>query len=113
MTKIPITPPEYNFGGYSTRFPERYFYLMVYLLMTAGLRRREVLELKPESIDLSRRLMTITSRKSQTTRQITIPPDLHGLLSAYFQEQVRVREAAMTRLERVRRFFILRKRNEL
>lgn len=111
MMKITPTPPEGPSGGFSPRFPERFFYLMVYLLMSIGLRRCEVLELKPESIDLSRRLMTITSRKSQTTRQITIPPDLHGVLSAYFQEQVRVREAAMTRVERVRRLLGLRKRN--
>lgn len=103
MMKITPTPPEGPSGGFSPRFPERFFYLMVYLLMTAGLRRHEVVELKPESIDLPRRMVTATSRKSGTTRRVSISPDLHGLLAVYIQEHARAREAAMTRLERVRR----------
>lgn len=107
---ITTTPP-LDRTGFSHQFPDRYFYLMVYLLMSIGLRQREVLDLKAESIDLDQRILTVPSRKSRTTRQVSIPPDLHGILAAYVEEHARARQTAMTRLERVRRFLGLRKRN--
>lgn len=97
-----VTPPGDNLE-FSPQFPERYLYLMVYLLMCNGLRLREVRDLEPRSIDLQKRLLTITSRKSRMTRQVSIPPELHGILAAYFQEQDRARLAAMKRLDRLRR----------
>lgn len=102
MAIIPTTPPHDCFG-FSHQFPERYFYLMVYLLMTHGLRQCELLALTPESLNLARRILTVTSPKSRTTRQVPISPDLYGILAAYFQEQGRARQATMARLKRVRR----------
>lgn len=102
MPMLTTTPP-LDRPGFSPQFPARYFYLMVFLLMSTGLRLREVLDLKAESIDLDQRILMVTSRKSRTTRQVSIPPDLHGILATYVQEHARARQAAMTRLERVRR----------
>lgn len=102
MTMITTTPP-LDRTGFSHQFPERYFYLMVFLLMSTGLRQREVLDLKTESTDLDQRILTVTSRKTRTTQQVSISPDLHGILVTYVKEHTRARQTAMTRLERVRR----------
>ncbi|MEX5283358.1 MAG: hypothetical protein NW700_17525 [Nitrospiraceae bacterium] len=93
--------------AFSARFPERYVYLMVYLLMCNGLRSHEVQNLKAESMDLQKGILTITSRKTLKTRQIRIPPVVNGMLAVYLKESPRARGAAMTRLAKLRRFFHL------
>ncbi|NOS79297.1 MAG: hypothetical protein HOP35_15270 [Nitrospira sp.] len=90
MTKI-TTTPSLDRTGFSHQLPERYFYLMVFLLMSTGLRLREVLDLKTESTDLDQRILTVTSRKTRTTRQVSIAPDLHGILATHVQEYTHVR----------------------
>lgn len=90
MPEITTTPPDHR-SGFSPQFPERNFYLMVYLLMGIGLRLREVLALKPEAIDLHQRIVTVTSSKDRTTREVPIPPDLHGILATHVQEYTHVR----------------------
>lgn len=103
MATITIPPPEDNLGS-NPQFPERYVYLMTYLLMCCGLRVGEILDLNSQSIDLEKRVLTIRSRKSQTTRHVPFSPELHEILSAYVRAQAHARLEAMKRLARLRRF---------
>lgn len=97
------TTPPGDSPEFGARFPKRDFYLMVYLLMGIGLRRHEILTLKAQSIDLQKRILTVTSRKTMNTRKVPISPVLAGILAAYLQEREPARLAAMKWLDRLRR----------
>jgi len=92
MATITGTPPGDNFGS-SPQLPERY---------VLGLRRCEVRDLHLWSIDWEKGVLTIPSRKNRTTRQVTISPELHEILSAYVRAQTHARLATMKRLARLR-----------
>lgn len=101
MATITMPPPEDNLGS-SPQFPERYVYLMVYRLMCSDLRPSEILDVNSQSIDLEKRIVTITSRKSRRTRKVYIPPRLRQILLA-FREPNHARLAAMKRVARLLR----------
>lgn len=104
MTINVTTPPD-NHSEFSPRFPERYYYLMVYMLMTVGLRQAEILALDVASIDWQHRTLQIRSPKTRTTRTVQIPLWLKRVLSVYLKERQSERTAAKKRLLKLRRLW--------
>jgi integrase len=101
MANDTTTPGEHPELG--ARFPEREFYLMMYLLMGLGLRRHEILSLRAGSIDVERGILTVPSPKTLTTRKVPVSPILAGMLAVYLKGRAPGRLAARYWLDRLRK----------
>lgn len=56
------------------------------LTYTSGLRREEVLHLKPGDIDSDRRVLRVIKGKGNKSREVTIPPELIFQLRDYYRQ---------------------------
>ena len=81
--------------------PSVYPFLMIQ--MHTGMRVCEVLDLKGPSVDLQIGTLAIVSRKTMTTRVVTISPEVARMLTSYLKTRRGVRVASVKKLGRTYR----------
>lgn len=85
------------------RSAEREFCLMRYLLMGLSLGRQKLLGLRAGSVDTEKRILTVPSRKTLTSRKVPVSPILAEMLAAYLKGQTPGRLAPRDWFDRLRK----------
>lgn len=99
-TNSPDETPEF-LGQCRTLDPSVYPFFMI--LMHTGMRVCEVLDLKGPSVDVKAGTLAIASRKTMTTRVVTITPEVARMLTSYLKTRRGVRVASVKKLGRTYR----------